>query len=425
MKPRSHYVLFCPTCEAETEDDGLRLRCPQPHEDTLLRTRYRRREFTPMAEISGIFRYRRWLPVARTLSGAGRPVAYRSKRLGPSLGLTDLWIAFSGYWPERGAHLETGTFKELEALTVLARLPEVRTPLVLASAGNTAAAFAAVCSRERVPAIVLIPAAGLDRLRLRQELDPCVRLVVIDGAEYADCIALADRVAGRAGVHAEGGVRNVGRRDGLGTVLLAAYEAMRRLPDLYVQAIGSGAGAIAVHEAAVRLRAARPGGPLPRMLLGQNAGFAPVQAAWQGRRTPGREPGALADPARAFAGELTNRRPPFAVRGGLADVLTESDGDIMVAEASEARAAMAAFCRLEGVDIEPAAGVAVACLARAVRSGQVRTDATVLLNVTGGGRQRHARDFALVPPEPVLRLPVGAMDDPDVPDRIAGLCPLP
>ena len=421
MQPRPHYVLTCPTCAEETEDDGHRLRCSGEHEDTLLRTRYRNPDFIPVGDSDGIFRYRRWLPVGRVLPGAGRPVAYRSERLAAALGLTDLWIAFSGYWPERGANLETGTFKELEALTVLARRPADGPPLVLASAGNTAAAFAAVCSRERVPAIVLVPGSGLGRLRLRRPLNPCVALVVLDGAEYADCIALADLVARRPGVQAEGGVRNVGRRDGLGTVLLAAYEAMRRLPDRYVQAIGSGAGAIAAHEAAGRLRSAGTEGRLPRLLLGQNAGFAPVQAAWRGCRPPG----PLADPAGAFADELTNRRPPYAVRGGLADVLAESDGDVVVAEAAEARAAMAAFGRLEGIDIEPAAGVAVACLARAVRSGRVGPAETVLLNVTGGGRRRHARDFALVPAEPVLRLPAGAVDDPEVPDRIAALCPLP
>ena len=29
------------------------------------------------------------------------------------IGMENLWIAFSGYWPERDVRLETGTFKEL------------------------------------------------------------------------------------------------------------------------------------------------------------------------------------------------------------------------------------------------------------------------------------------------------------------------
>ena len=46
---------------------------------------------------------------------------------------------------------------------------------------------------------------------------------------------------------------------------------------------------------------------------------------------------------------------------------------------------------MEGIDVEPAAGVAIASLARAVRDGAIARDETVLLNVTGGGRALRAR----------------------------------
>ncbi|MFD0350545.1 hypothetical protein ACFQ0M_40055 [Kitasatospora aburaviensis] len=98
---------------------------------------------------SGPFRYRCWLPTAgRALPEGSGGATYRAERLGRALGLTDLWVAFSGYWPERGAALATGSFKELEAQAVLARLPERPPVLVVASAGNTAAAFLRACSQQ-------------------------------------------------------------------------------------------------------------------------------------------------------------------------------------------------------------------------------------------------------------------------------------
>jgi cysteate synthase len=54
--------------------------------------------------------------------------------------------------------------------------------------------------------------------------------------------------------------------------------------------------------------------------------------------------------------------------------------------------AMALFSEVEGMAIEPAAGVAVASLARAVAAGDIARDAVVLLHVTGGGRSALPRD---------------------------------
>ncbi|MFD9075110.1 pyridoxal-phosphate dependent enzyme, partial [Streptomyces lasiicapitis] len=262
-----HYSLVCPVCGLKQTDDGLTLSCVSDHAPALLQTEYETRTFEPLRDVEGIFRYRPWLPVVRTFAGAGRTTVLRSERLCRFLGMPGLRIAFNGYWPERGGFLETGTFKELEAYTVLGRMPEKSPVLVVASAGNTAAAFAAVCSRYAVPCLLIIPETGLDRLKLREELHPAVRLVVVEDADYADAIALSEEAAKWPGFVLEGGVRNVARRDGLGTVMYAAAEETGELPEYYFQAVGSAAGAIAVHEAAKRVRgptSAPPAAPPPR-----------------------------------------------------------------------------------------------------------------------------------------------------------------
>jgi cysteate synthase len=251
------------------------------------------------------------------------------------------------------------------------------------------------------------------------------KLVTIDDGDYPDAMELAAVISEMPYFHAEGGVKNVARRDGLGTVLLAAFEAMRCLPTYYFQAVGSGTGAIAVLETARRLaRSAGEGAVLPRLMMCQNLPFIPIYEAWRDRKnhlvseSTERFRVAVRD---VYADELTNWRPPYAVEGGVYDSLTASQGDVLVADNASARIAVEMFAELEGVDIEPAAGVALACLHDAIVHGRIDPESVVLLNVTGGGRLRLSKDLPLVKAEPQLRLARSSLAGDTVKNRIAGL----
>ncbi|MFD5438058.1 cysteate synthase [Kitasatospora sp. NPDC127067] len=408
MDPACTYLLVCAGCDWRSSDDGLCLSCPRCGDDTLLRSEYAEQRFTVTPERSGIFRYG-WLPVRREVEGSHRPAVYRSEGLGKALGLTDLWISFSGYWPERGCRMTSGSFKELEAFAVLGRTPEQAGVMVIASAGNTAAAFAAARS-EGVPRLLVVPSRALPAVAAADAGSADVQVVALEDATYNDAIDFSRKlIACGPGFFAEGGVRNVGRRDGLGVVALAAFEEMGVLPEVYVQAVGSGAGAIAVHEAAERVIAsgAADGQSVPRMLLCQNADFAPLGRAWQGQPD---DPARAAAPLDLYAPELANATPPYLVGGGVRDVLRAGSGDMLVAGRAEAEAARAVFEELEGIDIEPAAAVAVAALRDAVRDGRLAPDATCLLNVTGGGRRRLYADAPAAAPRAWL---VSRGDSPD------------
>ncbi|HJT59301.1 MAG TPA: hypothetical protein VJ761_22530, partial [Ktedonobacteraceae bacterium] len=191
------YKLRCQVCDTKFDDDGYMLECRAQHEPTLLITEYTNKQLECNQRAEGIYRYQNWLPVRRTLPGASRTVTYQSARLSRVIGLPHLWIAYNGYWPERGATLGTATFKELEAYTVLARIPEGRDDvLVVASAGNTAAAFARVCSQSKCPCLIIIPESGLQRLQFREPLDPCVKIVSLSGfVDYYDAITLAAHIS--------------------------------------------------------------------------------------------------------------------------------------------------------------------------------------------------------------------------------------
>lgn len=415
------YELVCHGCGRALDDDGLRLKCPGEHAPAFLGTRYRRSRLEVCENSEGIYRYRRWLPVVRTVPGAGGTVSYRSEGLARELGLRDLWIAFNGFWPERGAALRTGTFKELEAYTVFGRLPENPPPLVVPSVGNTAAAFASVFSRAEVDCLLVVPDSGLHRFAsIPDAVGSHVRLVSITGGSYGDAIDLADRVSNLPGFQAVGGAWNVARRDGLATVLLSAVEAMGGMPEVYFQAVGSAVGAIAVDEAATRLLdSGQYGTKRPRLVMCQNAEAAPVHDLWRAE-LDGTEPGTCPRTP-VHADELVNRRPPYAVPGGIRGALRDSGGEVLLSDAAEAKDAAELFHRAEGIDVEPAASVAVACLRRAAEQGRISPGTRVLLNITGGGRARLAAEAETGRVTPDLCVDTAELGAAGLPERIAEL----
>jgi cysteate synthase len=406
------YRLRCRGCGAELDDDGVLLDCPRPHAPALLRSVYRR-DFVPV-DGAGMARYAQWLPRGRALATGASTAVYRSEELGRALGLSSLWVAFSGWWPQRGATLATTTFKELEAFAVIGRLsPQERRTLVVASAGNTAAAFAHAATEHDLPVLIVIPLDAWERLSSLVRIGPSVRVVAVANGQYDDAIAISRRLGREEGYVLEGGVRNVARRDGMGTAMLAAAEAIGTLPTAYVQAVGSAAGALAAYEAALRLMGdGRFGTFPPRLLLGQNAPFTPIHDAWERRslaldeRTP---QVARAQIARIGASVLSNVAPPYAAAGGVREALAATNGRTYAVGNAEMFDALALFAQTEGIDVEPAAGVALATLAQAVRTGAVTYDDVVLLHVTGGGASRRPRIEQ--EQRPTLVVERGASDD--------------
>ena len=391
-----HYTLVCPACGRRFAEptDGMLLACDAGHGPALLRAEYARGRLDVDGDGSGIFRWSAWLPVRRVVPGPGRPVVFRSQRLAARLGMDELWLAFSGWWPERAAFMETCSFKELEAAAVLARLPEgFDRFLVVASAGNTARAFLQAASRVGVPVLAVVPRSALPMLWLTVDRGPRALLVAVDG-DYADAIDLAGEVAARGDCCPEGGARNVARRDGMGTVLLAAAEAMGALPRHYVQAVGSGTGAIAAWETAARLRRdGRFGGSPMELHLVQAEPFTLLCDAWRARRRdlpvmPAEE--ARRRSAEVHAPVLANRAPPWGIAGGLFDAMIDCGGTLEAVGTADARRAGAQFEECEGCDLDPAAEVALAGLERALGSGAIGRGDRVLLNLTGGGGRRRA-----------------------------------
>lgn len=345
-----------------------------------------------LKEGPGLWKYLSWLPVSKASDFVAGTLTYKAEALGSALGCSNLWVTFHGHWPERGGLCPTGSFKDLEAVPTLQRLKDHgEKGIICASAGNTGRAFAHYCGLANIPLIVVVGKAHANRIWVRPENQAdCVRLVVLEDGDYHDAKIVAKKLAqGLDGWQIEGGVHNVARRDGIGTLMLDATFTIGRLPDHYFQGIGGGPGPIGIHEMAERIvKEGLFNGPVPRQHVSQNVEHCPIHKAWQAGRDHLIPEDFPTGEVTVFSDYLLNKAPAYGHVGGVHDILKASNGQTYVVSHAEATEAKALVESVEGIDIMTPGAIATASLMQALASGEVQADDCIVLNLSGGGTQR-------------------------------------
>ncbi len=391
------------------KDSGWDNSDPLYSEPTLIRSLYANKQLELKGDKYGLYTFCDWLPVNKILQDSAPTITYKSERLAAHLGLSDLNISFSGYWPEKGANMTTASFKETEAFSVCGRLPkDNKKVLVVASAGNTARAFAKVCSKNNIPLLLFVPEDNINALWFNEKINDCVKLISTPkGSDYFDAIHLSSIVCSGSDMFLEeGGAKNVARRDGMGTTVLSCATTIGRIPDAYFQAIGSGTGVIAAWEANLRLiRDGRFGNNKMKLFPSQNSPFTPMYDAWQETSRSLFEMDAQEARKLALQIEakvLSNRKPPYSIRGGVFDALMDTDGAMEKITNQEVLKQCECFKQLEGIDINPAAAVALQGMINSIESGKVKKDDCLMLNITGGGEELFKSHYEICYLEPSL-----------------------
>jgi cysteate synthase len=425
---KTEYLLESIATGNRFEDSGWMLEAPGETIPTLIRAIYKKKQPEIKGDAYGLYTFADWLPITRMLEGSSAPVTFKSQGLAGKLGLTNLYITFSGYWPEKGARMKTCSFKETEAFSVCARLkPGENRVLVVASAGNTARSFARVCSDNNIPLLLCVPEDNIHALWFDDPIRDHVKLVLSrSGGDYFDAIHLSNVAVELEQFVAEGGAKNIARRDGMGTTVLSAVHTIGTIPDYYFQAVGSGTGAIAAWEANLRLIAdGRFGSKKMKLMVSQNLPFKPIYDAWKAASRPMiplDDDTARKQVETIMAKVLSNRKPPYSIAGGLYDALVDSGGDVLVVTNREADEAAGIFEETEGIDIHPAAAVATASLISALKENRIEKESLIMLNITGGGEKRFMRDKKLYNLKPSLIFDINP-DIADVKENLIRLWP--
>ena len=372
------WTLACPACDyaqSGAEQASVCPRCGQP-----LFARYAavggRDRITSRTDM---WRYGPLMPLAPgeepVSLGEGCTPLTEFPHLARELDVARLWVKNEAVSP-------TTSFKArgMSAAVTRARSLGAR-GLTVPTNGNAGAALAAYAAAADLPARIYGPRVMPAPIQ-RQIRALGAELVLVDG-HIGDAGREARAYAAEAGWFDVSTLREPYRLEGKKTMGIEVAEQLGwQLPDAIIFPTGGGIAIIGMWKAFAELRAAGwldPALPLPRMLLAQSTGCAPLVEAWHAR----------ADRAQAWPDpetHATGLRVPAPLGDRLIlRVLRESDGDAIAVSESDIREGTGRLSRRTGIDACPEGGAALAGLDPFRRAGRLSRDASVVLFNTGSG----------------------------------------
>jgi threonine synthase len=314
-----------------------------------------------------IGRYRELLPVGAATPEVdlheGSTPLVRSRNVGPSLGLRELYFKYEGLNP-------TGSFKDRGMVVAVAKAAEAgSTALVCASTGNTSASMAAYAASLRLRAIVVVPAGEIALNKLSQALMYGAKVVALRG-NFDHALETVRALSDQYPVALMNSV-NPNRIEGQKTAAFEIVDDLGEAPDYLVLPVGNAGNITAYWKGFREYQAAGRARRLPRLVGAQAEGAAPIV---QGR--PVEQPRTIASAIRignpaSWEGATTARDES----GGLIEAV--SDTEILHAQVLLASG--------EGLFAEPASAAPLALLLRLVRERRIERDAAVVVVLTGSG----------------------------------------
>ena len=374
----TQWHLECSACAHTEPGDARATTCPRCAQPFLVRYD------TPFPARDGVktrwdmWRYSAVLPIgefeAPVSLGEGLTPLHDVPALAEALGVARVWVKDEGLNP-------TGSFKArgMSAAVTRARALNVA-GLVTPTAGNAGAALAAYGAAAGIPVRVYAP----------QSTPPAILATVTAlGAE----LELVDGHIGDAGKRARAfaaetewfdvsTLREPYRIEGKKTMGIEIAEQLGwRLPTHIVYPTGGGTGLIGMWKVFREMCDAGwlAEATLPRMVVAQAEGCAPIVRAWQ----------AGADHAEPWVDPVTHASG-LRVPGPLGDrlilrALRESEGHAVAVSEEAIRAATRRLSVLTGIDAAPEGGCALAAAAALAAAGSLPKSAEVVLFNTGNG----------------------------------------
>jgi threonine synthase len=307
--------------------------------------------------------------------GEGATPMHELPALAREVGVARLWVKDEGLNP-------TASFKARGMSAAVTRAAALGVPgFVVPTAGNAGAALAAYGAAARIPVRVYAPASTpAPILATIRALGADLQLV--DG-HIGDAGKASRAFAAEHGYFDVSTLREPYRIEGKKTMGLELAEQLGwTLPTHIIYPTGGGTGLIGMWKVFGEMRAAgwlAKHLPLPRMVVAQADGCAPMVRAFQAhadRATPWENPQTHASGLRV-PGPLGDRL--------ILRALYESNGDAASVSEDAIREATLRLSRSSGVDAAPEGGCALAVLELLVREKRIASDAEVLVFNTGSG----------------------------------------
>jgi threonine synthase len=335
------------------------------------------RQLTEIRPGRGLDRYRALFPVSTPLPdlGEGDTPLLPSRRLGPELGLNQLYFKVEGHNP-------SGAFKDRGAVLAAALALEAGQKGVLtASSGNAAAAISTYCAVAGLRCLILLE-PGNPPAKLRQALAPGAQILPVAGifAHGPDAIgALILETAARLNYYPAfvWAPVNPYILEGIKSISYEIATSLSGPPDTLICPVGGGDLVAAQWRGYLELQRAGIIEQLPRMIAVQSLSAPPLLEAF---RQGAERVGTL-----SYANsKISGINVPFSGDHALAAV-RESGGKV-AGVSDEAVLVMQRRLALdEGLWVEPASTAPLAALADLYAQGEIQADARIVCVLSGAG----------------------------------------
>ncbi|HEX5634919.1 MAG TPA: threonine synthase [Gemmatimonadales bacterium] len=374
------WTLACSACDATASPEGLPTVCGACGAPWLVRYARPMPDMKVRAEMrrgQGMWRFRPFLPILPqeqpVTLGEGDTPLLPLERTGGRYGIPDLWLKDEGVNP-------TGSFKSrgMSAAVTRAVAAGARS-FVTPTAGNAGVALAAYASRAGCEARVYAPRTTPRQL-VRQAQLFGAHVELVDG-HIGDCGKLAARWSHDTTAFNLSTLREPYRIEGKKTLgLELAMQFNWQLPGVIIYPTGGGTGLIGMWKAFRELiDIGWVTGTPPRMFTVQSTGCAPIVRAFETgaeRAEPWQDPWTVASGLRV-PGPIGDRLMLRALR--------DSGGGALALDDAELSSEADRISALEGVDLSPEGGAALAA-ARVLRErGAIGPEERVLVFNTGAG----------------------------------------
>jgi len=389
-EPLVRPLLACPQCGGEWLDASYDYESLEGH----WLERVRQRPFT-------MWRYWDLLPLRDeanmlTLGEGGTPLLHATN-LGMMLGRPNIFIKDERQGP-------TGSFKDRQASLAISVMKEQGiTEAVVASTGNVAISYSAYSALAGIKLWAFLT-SSVQADKMREVALYGTEVVKVTGT-YDQTKEVAADFARHKGLHLDRGIKSFAAKESMKTV---AYEIAEQLgwlldgcgsdgglrrtslpgcdvqsrilraPDWYFQAVSGGLGPVGVWKGFQELYRLGLVDRMPKLACIQASGCAPMVHSYE-KGLEVAEP--VVNPQTLITTVATGN--PGLAYTYLQRVVREHGGAFEAVSDDEAFRAMHVMAKMDGVSMEPAAGLAFAGLFKMVSAGLIKPDDVVVVNCSG------------------------------------------
>ncbi len=382
--------LVCPACGGEWLDAKYEYKSLAGH----WRERIAARPFS-------LWRYWELLPLRDernilSMGEGGTPLVH-GINLGMMLGRHHIYVKDERQGP-------TGSFKDRQATLAISVMREQGiTEAVVASTGNVAISYSAYSALAGIKLWAFLT-SSVPADKMREVALYGSEVIKVTGT-YDQTKQVAADFAQRKGLHLDRGLKSFAAKESMKTVAFeiaeqlgwrldvggstqaagSIYPAIQgsqlprfRAPDWYVQAVSGGLGPIGVWKGFLELREMGLIDRMPKLACIQSSGCAPMVNSFK----KGLE---VAEPVHNPQTLITTvaTGSPGQAYTYLRKVILEHGGVFEAATDQEAFRAMHVMAKMDGISMEPAAGLAFAGLFKMISVGIVKPQDVVVVNCSG------------------------------------------